>query len=107
MSLLPMKDFLFEIGKVAEECYRVLKKDKFCAILMGNTRKKGMVQPLAFETMRIFEMAGFKTKEITIKEQHNYNATGYWKTNSKKINLLLHVHEYLCVKKQNQATKSY
>ena len=97
MSLMPMKDFLFEIGKVAEECYRVLKKDKFCAILMGDTRKKGMVQPLAFETMRIFEMAGFKTKEIIIKEQHNCKATGYWKTNSIKFNFLLLAHEYLFV----------
>lgn len=100
MSLMPMKDFLFEIGKVAEECYRVLKKDKFCAILMGDTRKKGMVRPLAFETMRIFEMAGFKTKEIIIKEQHNCKATGYWKTNSIKHNFLLLAHEYLFVFKK-------
>ena len=100
LSLLPMKDFLFEIGKVAEESYRVLKKDKFCAILMGDMRKKGMVQPLAFETMRIFEMAGFKTKEIIIKEQHNCKATGYWKTNSIKFNFLLLAHEYLFVFKK-------
>lgn len=100
MSLLTMKDFLFEMGKVAKECYRVLKKGKFCAILMGDTRKKGMVQPLAFETMRVFEMAGFKTKEIIIKEQHNCKATGYWKTNSIKFNFLLLAHEYLFVFKK-------
>ena len=75
LSLLPIKDFLFEMGKVADECRRVLKKGKFCAILMGDMRKKGMVQPLAFETMRVFELAGFKTKEIIIKEQHNCKAT--------------------------------
>lgn len=97
MSLLPLKEFLFEIGKVAEESYRVLKKDKYCVILMGDTRKKGMVQPLAFETMRVFELAGFKTKEIIIKEQHNCKATGYWKTNSIKFNFLLLAHEYLFV----------
>lgn len=100
LSLLSMKDFLIEIGKVAAESYRVLKKDKFCAILMGDTRKKGMVQPLAFETMRIFEMAGFKTKEIIIKEQHNCKTTGYWKTNSIKFNFLLLAHEYLFVFKK-------
>lgn len=100
LSLLKTKDFLFEMGKVADEFYRVLKKDKFCAILMGDTRKKGMVQPLAFETMRIFEMAGFKTKEIIIKEQHNCKATGYWKTNSIKFNFLLLAHEYLFVFKK-------
>lgn len=100
LSLMPKKVFLFEIGKVAEECYRVLKKDKFCAVLMGDTRKKGMVQPLAFETMRIFELAGFKTKEIIIKEQHNCKATGFWKTNSIKFNFLLLAHEYLFVFKK-------
>ena len=100
LSLLSIKPFLMEIGKVAEECFRVLKKNKFCAILMGDTRKKGMVQPLAFETMRIFELAGFKTKEIIIKEQHNCKATGFWKTNSIKHNFLLLAHEYLFVFKK-------
>ncbi len=97
LSHLEMKAFLSEMYKVAEESYRVLKKDKFCAILMGDTRKKGMVQPLAFETMRVFEMAGFKLKEIIIKEQHNCQATGFWKTNSIKHNFLLLAHEYLFI----------
>ena len=100
LSLLSIKPFLTEMSKVAEECFRVLKKDKFCAILMGDTRKKGMVQPLAFETMRLFELAGFKRKEIIIKEQHNCKATGYWKTNSIKYNFLLLAHEYLFVFKK-------
>lgn len=101
LSLLSIKPFLAEMGTVAAECYRVLKKDKFCAILMGDTRKKGMVQPLAFETMKLFEFAGFKLKEIIIKEQHNCKATGYWKTNSIKYNFLLLAHEYLFVFKKN------
>ncbi len=100
LSHCDIKDFLFEISKVAEESYRVLKKGKYCAILMGDTRKKGMVQPLAFETMRIFEMVGFKTKEIIIKEQHNCKATGFWKTNSVKYNFLLLAHEYLFIFKK-------
>ena len=100
LSLLDMKTFLSEICKVAKESYRVLKKGKYCAILMGDMRKKGMVQPLALETMRIFEAAGFKTKEIIIKEQHNCKATGYWKSNSIKFNFLLLAHEYLFVFKK-------
>ncbi len=100
LSHLPIKSFLMEIGKVAKESFRVLKKGKFCAILMGDTRKNGMVQPLAFETMRIFELAGFKTKEIIIKEQHNCKATGFWKTNSVKYNFLLLAHEYLFIFKK-------
>ena len=101
LSQLSIKPFLMEIGKVAEECFRVLKKGKYCVVLMGDTRKNGMVQPLAFETMRIFELAGFKAKEIIIKEQHNCKATGFWKTNSVKYNFLLLAHEYLFVFKKN------
>ena len=100
LSHLNMKSFLPEIHKVAEESYRVLKKDKYCAVLMGDTRKNGMVQPLAFETMTMFRLAGFKLKEIIVKEQHNCKATGFWKTNSVKHNFLLLAHEYLFIFKK-------
>jgi len=97
MSLLRVNDFLEQMELVAAECYRVLKKEKFCAILMGDTRKKGHMIPMSFEVMNIFENAGFKLKELIIKEQHNCRATGYWKTSSVKHNFLLIAHEYLFV----------
>ncbi len=97
LSLLKVRDFLTEMEKVASESYRVLKKDKFCAILMGDTRQKGYMVPMAFAVMNIFENAGFRLKELIIKEQHNCKATGYWKTNSVKYNFLLIAHEYLFV----------
>ena len=100
LSHLEVKDFLIEMEKVASESYRVLKKDKFCAILMGDTRQKGHIIPMSFEVMKIFEKVGFKTKEIIIKEQHNCKATGFWKTNSVKYNFLLIAHEYLFVFKK-------
>ena len=80
--------------------YGKIKKDKFCVILMGDTRIKGHIQPLGFEVMKVFEAEGFKLKEIIIKEQHNCKATGYWKTNSIKYNFFLIAHEYLFVFKK-------
>lgn len=100
LSQLGVKEFLKEIKKSASESYRVLKKDRFCAILMGDTRKKGCMIPMSFEVMKIFQDAGFRLKEIIIKEQHNCKATGYWKTNSVKYNFLLIAHEYLFVFKK-------
>ena len=97
LSLLKINDFLKEMKKVANESYRVLKKDKFCAVLMGDTRQKGHMIPMSFEVMQVFQDAGFKLKELIIKEQHNCKATGYWKTNSIKYNFLLIAHEYLFV----------
>ena len=100
LSHLKIPEFLKEMEKVAHESYRVLKKDKYCAILIGDTRMKGHIQPLGFEVMKLFENVGFKLKEIIIKEQHNCKATGYWKTNSIKYNFLLIAHEYLFIFKK-------
>lgn len=100
LSRCNVKDFLVEMKKVAYESYRVLKKGKFCAVLMGDTRKKGCMIPMSFDVMKIFQQAGFTLKEIIIKEQHNCRATGYWKTNSVKYNFLLIAHEYLFVFKK-------
>lgn len=97
LSRLKVKDFLEAMRPVAAECRRVLKKGKFCVILMGDTRQKGCMVPMSFEVMRIFQDAGFQLKELIIKEQHNCKATGYWKTNSVKYNFLLIAHEYLFV----------
>ena len=97
LSRLKIKDFLEEMKKVASESYRVLKKDKFCAVLIGDTRQKGHMIPLSFYVMQVFEEAGFKMKEMIIKEQHNCKATGFWKTNSIKYNFLLIAHEHLFI----------
>ena len=97
LSQLKINEFLEEMKKVASESYRVLKKDKFCAILMGDTRQKGCMLPMSFDVLKIFQDAGFTLKELIIKEQHNCKATGYWKTNSVKYNFLLIAHEYLFV----------
>lgn len=97
LSLLDINPFLDEMKKVASESYRVLKSGKFCAILMGDTRRKGCMIPMSFDVMKIFQNVGFTLKEIIIKEQHNCKATGYWKTNSIKYNFLLIAHEYLFV----------
>ena len=97
LSHCKIPQFLDEMKKVAAESYRVLKKDRFCAILMGDTRQKGHMIPMSFDVMKIFQDAVFRLKELIIKEQHNCKATGFWKTNSVKYNFLLIAHEYLFV----------
>ena len=100
LSQLKIKDFLEAMKPVAAESYRVLKKGKFCAVLMGDTRQKGCMVPMSFDVMKIFQDAGLTLKELIIKEQHNCKATGYWKTNSVKYNFLLIAHEYLFIFKK-------
>ena len=92
-----LEGFSVEIGKVAQECFRVLKPNQFCAILMGDTRRKQHYIPLAFRVMEEFLKAGFVLKEDVIKQQHNCRATHYWAGQSKKFNFLLIMHEHLFV----------
>ena len=95
ISLLGVEEFLTEMHKVAEESYRVLKKGKMCAVMIGDVRKHGKVIPLGFRMMECFLQAGFMNKEIIIKEQHNCRSTDYWEKRNK--NFLLLAHEYIFV----------
>jgi tRNA G10 N-methylase Trm11 len=95
-----IKDFCGEMEKVARELYRVLKKEKYCAILIGDTRRNKMYQPLAYWVMERFLKAGFLLKEDIIKRQHNCKATGFWVRKSKENNFLLIMHEHLFVFKK-------
>ena len=83
------------VNKVAYEAYRVLKKGKMCAVMIGDIRKCGKVVPLGFRMMECFLRAGFINKEIIIKEQHNCKSTGYWEKQNN--NFLLLAHEYIFV----------
>ena len=90
-------EFANEMEKVAKEFYRVLKPNKYCAILIGDTRRNRMYQPMAFKVMERFLKVGFALKEDIIKHQHNCKATGFWSNKSKEHNFLLIMHEHLFV----------
>jgi DNA modification methylase len=92
-----LDEFCDEYEKVASELYRVLKPNRYCAILIGDTRRNKMYQPLAFKVMQRFLKTGFVLKEDIIKHQHNCKATGFWANRSKEYNFLLIMHEHLFV----------
>lgn len=95
ISLLGIDEFIKGMQKAARESYRVLKKGKMCAVMMGDIRKHGKVIPLGFRVMQCFLQAGFSNQEIIIKEQHNCRSTDYWQRQSRKFLLL--AHEYIFV----------
>lgn len=95
ISLLSTEEFLCEMNKVASESYRVLKKGKMCAVMIGDIRRHGKVVPLGFWVMNLFLENGFSSKEIIIKEQHNCRSTDYWKNQNNDFLLLS--HEYIFV----------
>lgn len=59
LSLLNLNEFLNQIKLFSKECFRILKKDKICSILIGDIRKNKTVIPLGFYIMNIFIQTGF------------------------------------------------
>lgn len=82
---------------IAKEYFRVLKNWKFCAILIGDTRRKKMYQLLAFKIMERFLKVWFELKENIVKVQHNCKAAWFWIKKSKESNFLLIMHEHLFI----------
>lgn len=101
ISLINGEEFYNKVSLVAKECYKVLKNKKYCAIIMGDIRKNGLIEPVGFTVMNLFLKCGFKLKEIIIKEQHNCKSTMKWIEISKKKNFLLIQHEYIFVFKKD------
>lgn len=92
--------FCDEIEIIAKEYFRVLKKWKYCAILIWDTRRNKLYQPLAFKVMERFLKAWFLLKEDIIKIQHNCKATWFRIKKSQESNFLLIMHEHLFIFKK-------
>lgn len=84
-----------EIG--VRELFRVLKEDKYCAVLIGGLRKGRHYVPLAYYVMERFLRNGFVLKEEIIKIQHNCGTTSYWKKKVAELDFYLIMHEHLFV----------
>lgn len=68
ISLFDEQAFVDSINKVARKSYRVLKKGKYCAVIVGDKRYRDNVVSFGFDLIQCFLNAGFKSKEIIIKE---------------------------------------
>ena len=89
--------FCDEMQTIAGELFRVLKPDRYCAILIGDTRKGRHYVPLAFNVMQRFLKAGFVLREDIIKVQHNCKTTERWKPKARAGKFYLIMHEHLFV----------
>jgi DNA modification methylase len=92
-----MRKFCDEMERIAGELLRVLREDRYCAILIGDTRRGRHYVPLSFYVMQRFLRAGFVLKEDIIKVQHNCSSTGRWRAKAKAGGFYLIMHEHLFV----------
>ena len=96
------KDYLEAIGDVASECYRVLKKDKCCAILIGDTRKHRHFVPISYAVLKEFIDVGFVLLEDIIKVQHKTTSDrGRWRGTRQNFYKIAHEHLFVFRKPEN------
>jgi DNA modification methylase len=97
LSALRFADFFQEIGNVASECFRILKPGKYCAILIGDTRKHRHYVPIHVGVLGRFLDAGFLLKEDIIKLQHKTTSSrgGQWSGHSYDFCKIAHEHLYV------------
>jgi len=71
-----LDEYLQGMHDVAKESFRVLKPGRFCAILIGDTRKHRHYVPIAFRVLQQFLDVGFILREDIIKCQWNVKKSG-------------------------------
>ncbi len=96
LSSLSLNDYLSEMRRIAEESLRVLKPDRYCAVLIGDTRKHRHYVPISTKVLELFLEAGFLLKEDIIKLQWKTKTTRErWRGKSYDFYLIAHEHLFV------------
>jgi DNA modification methylase len=91
-----LPEFLEAMRKVAAESYRVLKPGRYCATLIGDTRKGRHYIPISIGVLQAFLSVGFVLKEDIIKIQHKTKTTReVWRGHSYDFYKIAHEHLYV------------
>ena len=96
-NIASLPKFCDEMEGIAGELLRVLRPNRYCAILIGDTRRGRHFVPLPFNVMQRFLRVGFILKEDIIKVQHHCTMTQRWRAKAQKDKFYLIMHEHLFV----------
>ena len=96
-SISSLPKFLDALEIAVREMYRVLKPGRYCAILIGDTRKGQHYIPLSHFVLQRCLRTGFVLKEEIIKTQHNTTHAPRWSASAKQFKFYLIMHEHLYI----------
>ena len=95
-DLSSVTEYVEAMRDVAAEFFRVLRKDRHCGILVGDTRVHAHYVPISYMVMAQFLAAGFVLKEDIIKVQHNTSSErGRWKGLCTQFYKIAHEHLFV------------
>jgi len=96
-SISGIPKFLDAFEVAIREMFRVLRPNRYCAILIGDTRKGQHYIPLSHFVLQRCLGTGFVLKEEIIKTQHNTTHGPRWSASAKHLKFYLIMHEHLFI----------
>jgi hypothetical protein len=87
--------FYDKMCEFAKQVYKCIAPDGICAMLIGDARKKGVVEPLGLRTLNCFLSEKFLLENIVVKTQHQDMSSEFY--HKKESVGLLIAHEYLFI----------
>jgi len=99
-----INEYLDSLNQSIREMYRVLKKGRYCCIVIGDATEGWKFHPLGYKTQVMLEEVGFTIQRIVIHIQCRTNSFlhGNEKVKDKVLNkgLFLIAHEYVIIAKK-------
>ena len=98
--------FLNKFSKVLENCFQVLEKDKYLAIIIADKYHNGELVPLGFLCMEEAQKKGLTLKSIIIKNIEGNRAKQgrhtIWRYRALSSDYCIFKHEYIMIFKKNK-----
>lgn len=96
--------FLKSFGAVVDNTIRVLEKNRYCAVVIGDKYANSRVVPLGFYSMNVMQGKGLLLKAILVKNfgetRGKLNKQGIWRYRALASDFYIFKHEYIFVFKK-------
>lgn len=92
--------FLKRYKEILKKSVRLLKKDKYCALVVGDFRKRGIFYNFHIDTINIMKELGLKLHDLVIIQSATFDIASRRFGGIKKHKMTAKVHEYLLVFKK-------
>lgn len=104
-----LNDFLNSFSKVVENTIKILEKNRYCAVVIGDKYANSEIVPLGFYCMQVMQAQGLQLKAIIVKNfeetKGKANQKALWKQRALKNGLYLFKHEYIMVFRKIKSNK--
>lgn len=99
-----LEAFLHSFGEVIDNTTKVLDRNRYCAVVIGDKYANSQIVPLGFYCMNLFLERGFMLKAILVKNfdetKGKANKQGIWRYRALASDFYIFKHEYIFVFKK-------